>query len=51
VPLLQGWSARATAGVAMTFARSAQLSAGGEYGGIGGNFQIWTWQVRGSVAF
>jgi len=51
VPLLQGWSARATAGVAMTFGRSAQLSAGGEYGGIGGDFQIWTWQVRGSVAF
>ena len=51
VPLLQGWSARATAGLAMTFGRSAQLSAGGEYGGIGGNFQIWTWQVRGSVAF
>ena|GEM_PF-2278228 len=51
VPLLQGWSARATAGVAMTFGRSAQLSAGGEYGGIGGDFQIWTWQVRGSLAF
>jgi hypothetical protein len=51
VPLLQGWSARATGGVAMSFGRGASLTAGGEYGGIGANFQIWTWQVRGSVAF
>jgi hypothetical protein len=51
VPLLQGWSARATGGVTMTFAPGALLSAGGEYGGIGGDFQIWTWRVRGSVAF
>jgi hypothetical protein len=27
------------------------LSVGGEYGGIGANYQIWTWRVRGSVAF
>jgi hypothetical protein len=51
VPLLQGWSARVTSGVAMTFGPAAMLSAGGEYGGIGGNFQIWTWQVHGDVAF
>lgn len=51
VPLLQGWSARATGGVTMTFGPGAVLSAGGEYGGIGGDFQIWTWRVRGSVAF
>ena len=51
VPLLQGWSARVTGGVAMTFAPGATLSAGGEYGGIGGDFQLWTWQARGSVAF
>jgi hypothetical protein len=51
VPLLQGWSARVTGGVAMTFGPAAMLSAGGEYGGIGGNFQIWTWQVHGDVAF
>jgi len=51
VPLLQGWSARATGGVTMAFGRGALLSAGGEYGGIGGGFQIWTWRVRGSVAF
>jgi hypothetical protein len=34
----------------MTFGRGA-LSAGGEYGGIGGDFHIWTWRVRGSMAF
>ena len=50
VPLLQGWSGRATGGVAMTFGRGA-LSAGGEYGGIGNDFHIWTWRMRGTVAF
>ena len=38
-------------GYNMTFGRVALISAGGEYGGIGGDFQIWTWRVRGSVAF
>jgi hypothetical protein len=51
VPLLQGWSARATAGVGMTFGRGALLSFGGEYGGIGSDTHIWTWRVRGSVPF
>ena len=51
VPLLQGWSARATAGVAMTFSNSAQLNLGGEYGGIGSDTHIWTWRMRGSVPF
>jgi hypothetical protein len=50
VPLLQGWSGRVTGGVAMTFGHGA-LSAGGEYGGIGSDNHIWTWRVRGSVAF
>ena len=50
VPLLQGWSGRATGGVAMTFGRGA-LSAGGEYAGIGSDFHIWTGRVRGTVAF
>jgi hypothetical protein len=34
----------------MTFGHGA-LSAGGEYGGIGSDNHIWTWRVRGSVAF
>ena len=51
VPLLQGWSARVTSGVAMTFDRGALLSVGGEFGGIGGDIRIWTWRARGSVPF
>jgi subtilase family protein/Big-like domain-containing protein/IPT/TIG domain-containing protein len=51
VPLLQGWSARATAGMAMTFSNSALVSLGGEYGGLGSDTHIWTWRVRGSVPF
>jgi hypothetical protein len=51
VPLLQGWSGRATGGVAMTFGGGALLSAGGEYGGIGSDSHIWTWRARGRMAF
>jgi hypothetical protein len=35
----------------MTFDRGELLGVGGEYGGIGGNYQIWTWRVRGSMPF
>jgi hypothetical protein len=51
VPLLEGWSGRATAGVDLTFAGGAMVSVGSEYGGIGADYQIWTWRVRGSVPF
>ncbi len=51
VPLLQGWSGRATAGVDLTFAGGALIGVGSEYGGIGADYQIWTWRVRGSVPF
>ena len=50
VPLLQGWSGRVTGGAAMTFGRGV-LSAGGEYGGFGSDFHIWTWRVRGTVGY
>lgn len=49
IPLLQGWSARATAGLAATAPSGAQFTAGGEYGGIGSVTHIWTWQVSGRV--
>jgi hypothetical protein len=51
VPLQQGWSARATGGVAMSFGGGAQINVGGEYGGIGGDIHIRTLRMRGSVAF
>ena len=51
VPLLQGWSARATAGLALTFSNNAVVGFGGEYAGIGSDTHILTWRVRGSVPF
>jgi Bacterial Ig-like domain (group 3)/Autotransporter beta-domain len=51
VPLLQGFSARVTGGLAATYRGGAQLSAGGEYGGIGNEGHIWTWRIRGRVPF
>lgn len=50
-PLLQGWSARATGGIAATAPNGVQLTTGGEYGGIGSTTRIWTWQVTGRVPF
>jgi outer membrane autotransporter protein len=51
IPLLQGWSARFTSGLSLSFGGGGQLSFGGELGGIGGNTQIWTFRGRGSVPF
>jgi hypothetical protein len=34
----------------MTFGRGV-LSAGGEYGGFGSDFHIWTWRVRGTGGY
>ena len=51
VPLLQGWSARLTGGVAATLPGGASLGAGGEFGGIGGNTHIWTWTANGRIPF
>jgi len=51
VPLLQGWSARLTGGVAATFPGGASLGAGGEFGGIGSANHIWTWTARGRIPF
>jgi len=51
VPLLQGFSARATGGVAASFTGGATLGAGGEFGGIGSANHIWTWTARGRIPF
>jgi hypothetical protein len=51
VPLLQGFSARATGGIAATFPGGATLGAGGEFGGIGSDDHIWTWTARGRIPF
>jgi hypothetical protein len=46
-----GWSARLTGGVAYTAAGGASLSLGGEYGGLGASYKIWTGNVRASMPF
>jgi hypothetical protein len=51
VPLLQGWGARATGGVSAVLSNGAQMSVGGELGGIGNTNQIWSVNVRGHVPF
>jgi len=48
---LDGWSARATAGLSATFASGAAIALGGEYGGIGNATHIWTYHVRAAVPF
>jgi hypothetical protein len=51
LPFLSGWSARAAGGLAARFENGAAISFGGEFGGIGGNTQIWTLRCRASVPF
>jgi hypothetical protein len=51
LPFLSGWSARAAGGLAARFENGAAISFGGEFGGIGGNTQIWTLRGRASVPF
>ena len=50
-PFLDGWSARATAGLAAKFSNGAAIALGGEYGGIGNAVHIWTYHVRAAVPF
>jgi len=51
VPLLQGFTARVTAGLTAMLPGGAALGAGGQYGGIGPSTHIWTWTARGSIPF
>jgi hypothetical protein len=51
VPLLQGWSARGSAGLGATFANGAAISLGGELGGIGSTTMLWTYHARARVPF
>lgn len=51
VPLLDGWSARATGGVAARLGNEATVALGAELGGIGSNVQIWTFRGRASLPF
>ncbi len=46
-----GWSARVTSGIAFTNAGPLVVSLGGEYGGIGADYKVWTGNLRGTVQF
>lgn len=46
-----GWSGRATAGLAVNWKSGASIALGGEYGGLGAAYKIWTGNVRASVPF
>jgi hypothetical protein len=46
-----GWAARVTSGVSMPVFARGTLALGGEYGGIGGDYKVWTGTARLSVPF
>ena len=50
-PVLEGWSARVTGGLGAKFASGGSIGVGAEYGGIGGNFTIWTFTAKANVPF
>ena len=51
ISVMEGTSARVIGGVAITANSGMRLTAGGEVGGIGGNFTTWSFRTRGSVPF
>jgi hypothetical protein len=51
MPLLDGWSARLTAGVGARFAGGVGVGIGAEYGGLGSNTRIWTVTAKARVPF
>ncbi len=46
-----GWSGRATGGLALSGPGRGSLSIGGEYGGIGAGYKIWTGHARANWTF
>ncbi len=46
-----GWSGRVTTGISATAANGTLLSLGGEYGGLGANFKIWSGNISAKVPF
>ena len=46
-----GWSGRVTTGRSATAKNGCSISLGGEYGGIGETFKVWTGNVRVTVPF
>ena len=46
-----GWSGRVTSGVAFTGNNGIVVAIGGEYGGIGASYKIWTGNARATLRF
>ncbi|WP_068023251.1 autotransporter outer membrane beta-barrel domain-containing protein [Rhodoplanes sp. Z2-YC6860] len=51
VGVADGWSGRVTGGVAVAKRGGGTLSLGGEYGGLGADYKIWTANARALWAF
>jgi len=51
VGLSNGWSGRVTSGVSMVAPGGGSLSLGGEYGGIGAGYGVWTANARFAMPF
>jgi hypothetical protein len=46
-----GWSARVAGGLSMPVLQAGTLSLGGDYGGIGADYKVWTGKANVSVPF
>ena len=46
-----GWSGRVTGGVTATALRGTVLTLGGELGGLGADYKIWSGNIRGTMPF
>ncbi len=51
IGIKDGLSARVTAGITAALASGLTLSVGGEYGGIGGGYDVWSAHARARLAF
>ncbi len=51
IGLSNGWSARVVGGVSLARIGGGTLALGGEYGGLGANYKIWTGNARVNWAF
>lgn len=51
VAISDGWSGRVIGGATYTSTRGFSVTFGGEYGGLGANYEIWSGHVRGIFLF
>lgn len=51
IGISDGWSGRVTGGVNIAMASGGSLALGGEYGGIGANYGVWTANARANWPF